>query len=343
MLYHDLLRPLLFALSAEKAHNLTMAQLKVLQSSRLGRELLRLWAGEIASHPVKAMGLDFAHPVGLAAGLDKNAEAVRGFFSLGFSHVEVGTLTPRAQPGNPQPRLFRLPEDQAIINRMGFNNRGAEDAAKRLAKRNPHWGIVGGNIGKNKDTANEDAVNDYVRAMQALSGTVDYFTVNISSPNTPGLRDLQHEKALKVLLKAVAEENNRLGAIPLAVKIAPDLSKDEVQGMARLAVESGFQGLIATNTTIDRSGLRATAQRIQSIGAGGLSGRPIVARSTQVVEWVREAVHDEISIIGVGGVFHAQDVRDKLNAGADLIQVYTGFVYEGPGMLRNLQEAWKRS
>ncbi len=342
MLYDRVLRPLLFSLPAEKAHNLTMVQLRALQSTSVGRSLLRMWVGPVAQNPVHAMGLKFCHPVGIAAGLDKNAEAVRGFFTLGFSHVEVGTLTPRPQPGNPMPRLFRLPSDQAIINRMGFNNRGAESAAERLAQRDPAWGIVGGNVGKNKDTPNDQASEDYLHAMHALAGTVDYYTVNISSPNTPGLRDLQHETALKSLLEVVANENKRLQGIPLAVKIAPDLTKDEVQAMARMAATCGFQGIIATNTTIDRSGLKANPNHIADIGPGGLSGRPLTSRSTQVIEWIKEAVGDSLSVIGVGGVFSAQDVIDKRNAGADLVQVYTGFVYQGPRMIHTLQPAWKR-
>jgi dihydroorotate dehydrogenase len=341
MLYSSLLRPLLFRLPAERAHNFTMAQMRLLQSTGMGRSLLRSFVGNIASAPVQSMGLTFDHPVGLAAGLDKNAEAMEGLFALGFSHVEIGTLTPRPQPGNPQPRLFRLPEDQAIINRMGFNNRGAENAALRLAQRSHRWKIVGGNIGKNKETPNEQAHEDYLLAMQALHTQVDYFTVNISSPNTPGLRDLQHEAALKSLLEAVATENKRLGAKPLAVKMAPDLTKEEVQNMARLAAESGFQGIIATNTTIGRNAPNTPKERIEAIGAGGLSGRPLTQKSTEVIGWVKEAVGDHLSIIGVGGVFTAQDVIDKRNAGADLVQVYTGFVYHGPSMVKQLQAAWK--
>ena len=341
MLYTSLLRPLLFRLSAEHAHNLTMAQIGMLQSHALGRSILKSFVGSITPSPVQAMGLTFEHPVGLAAGLDKNAEAMEGFFTLGFSHVEIGTLTPRPQPGNPQPRLFRLPADQAIINRMGFNNKGAENAAQRLAMRTSRWKIVGGNIGKNKETPNEQAHEDYVLAMQALHQHVDYFTVNISSPNTPGLRDLQHEAALKFLLETVAKENQRLGSKPLAVKVAPDLTKEEVQNMARLAAEAGFQGIIATNTTIGRSVEKTSADRIAAIGAGGLSGRPLTHKSTEVVSWNKEAVQENLSIIGVGGVFTAQDVIDKRNAGADLVQVYTGFVYQGPGMIKELEPAWK--
>ena len=343
MLYTSLLRPLLFRLSAERAHNLTMVQMRLLQTNALGRGVLKSFVGQVAQSPVQAMGLTFDHPVGLAAGLDKNAEAIEGFFTLGFSHVEIGTLTPRPQPGNPMPRLFRLPADQAIINRMGFNNRGAENAALRLSQRSHRWKIVGGNIGKNKDTPNERAHEDYVRAMQALHPYVDYFTVNISSPNTPGLRDLQHEAALKSLLNTVAAENKRLGAKPLAVKVAPDLTKEEVQNMARLAAEAGFHGIIATNTTIGRTVSHTSQERLAAIGAGGLSGRPLTQKSTEVITWIKEAVHEELSIIGVGGVFTAQDVMDKRNAGADLVQVYTGFVYQGPGMVKQLEPAWKNA
>jgi dihydroorotate dehydrogenase len=256
------------------------------------------------------MGLTFRHPLGLAAGMDKNAVALRAWEALGFSHLEIGTVTPRPQPGNPKPRMFRLPEDEALINRMGFNNGGAEAAALRIKSSKHRNLIVGGNIGRNKTTANEQAVDDYLAALNAVYAVVDYIAVNVSSPNTPGLRDLQSEASMRTLLEAVANEAKRLGGKPVAVKIDPDSSKEHVQRTASLAVECGLKGIIATNT------------------------------STEVVAWVREAVGSSASVLGVGGVRTAKDVHDKLNAGADLVQVYSGLVYEGPAMVRQLAAAW---
>lgn len=337
MMYSHLIRPLLFQLDPERAHELTMSLMSGASHNALGRGLLGLYSGRVPSRPVQAMGLEFPHPVGLAAGLDKHAQAVDGFLKLGFSHIEVGTLTPRPQDGNPKPRLFRIPQDQALINRMGFNNCGAEDAAKRLAHRRVK-GIVGGNIGKNKVTPNEHAADDYIAALEALEPYVDYFTVNVSSPNTPGLRDLQHEGVLKDLLIRIERAN--AGRKPLAVKMAPDMDQSQAETMAKLAVDCGFQAVIATNTTVSREPLSISKNRIEAIGAGGLSGRPLTQRSTEVVEWVRQAVGDQANVIGVGGIFTADDVRDKLNAGADLVQVYSGFIYRGPRMVKSLSAAW---
>ena len=340
MLYQHIIRPLLFTAQPERVHEWTMNALKMAQSQASGLALLRSIAGKIPRQPLQVMGLNFDHPIGLAAGLDKQAEAVDALFALGFSHIEVGTLTPKPQAGNPKPRLFRLPEDQSLINRMGFNNDGAASAAKRLSARKSH-SPIGGNIGKNKLTPNSEAAQDYVMALESLSDVVDYFTVNLSSPNTPGLRDLQHEGALRTILREVSQANTRLHRRPLTVKIAPDMSKEQVQSLCQIACEEGFQAIIATNTTIDRSGLLTSADRIAAIGAGGLSGAILAQRSTQVVEWVREVVKDSANVIGVGGVFTASDVTDKLNAGADLVQVYTGFIYRGPGMVKSLSPAWK--
>ena len=342
MLYSNIIRPILFNLPAEIAHNITMKQLEFLQQSALGRGVIRYLGGEVKSSPINVMGLQFKHPVGLAAGLDKDAMAIRGLFELGFSHIEVGTLTPRPQPGNEKPRLFRMKKDEALINRMGFNNHGSLAASNRLIKRDPSWGIVGGNIGRNKMTDNENAVDDYLISMNHLRASVDYFTVNISSPNTPGLRDLQHKKALNNLLSAVFEENKKSDTPrPLAVKISPDLSKEEIQSISRLAVECGFSGIIGTNTTIGRDSLKTKTNKVKKAGLGGLSGKPLNGRSTDVVQWIKEAVDDSVAIIGVGGVFTAQDVIDKRNAGADLVQIYTGFVYNGPSMIHDIQEAWR--
>jgi dihydroorotate dehydrogenase len=238
--------------------------------------------------------------------------------------------------------MFRLPEDEALINRMGFNNGGAEAAAARIRRSRHQNIIVGGNIGRNKTTPNEGAIQDYLSALNALYAEVDYIAVNVSSPNTPGLRDLQSASSMRELLLAVCTEAKRLGGKPVALKIDPDSDKDHVQRTAVLAVECGVQGIIATNTSIGRSGLATPEGRLQAIGAGGLSGAPIAKRSTEVVGWVRESVGQSASVVGVGGVRRAQDVTDKLNAGADLVQVYSGFVYAGPAMVRQLSPAWKQ-
>ncbi len=340
MMYSSLIRPLLFQLSAERAHNLALRGLQFASQSGITTAALRAAVGSVPDAPVQAMGLTFRHPLGLAAGMDKNAVALRAWEALGFSHLEIGTVTPRPQPGNPKPRMFRLPEDQALINRMGFNNGGAEAAAQRIKASKHRNLVVGGNIGRNKTTANEQAVDDYLAALNAVYAVVDYIAVNVSSPNTPGLRDLQSEASMRALLEAVANEAKRLGGKPVAVKIDPDSSKEHVQRTAALAVECGLNGIIATNTTVGRGGLRTPQSRIDAIGAGGLSGAPLTRRSTEVVEWVREAVGSSASVIGVGGVRTAQDVQDKLSAGADLVQVYSGLVYEGPAMVRQLAAAW---
>lgn len=340
MMYSSLIRPLLFQLSAERAHNLALRGLQFASQSGITTAALRAAVGSVPDAPVQAMGLTFRHPLGLAAGMDKNAVALRAWEALGFSHLEIGTVTPRPQPGNPKPRMFRLPEDQALINRMGFNNGGADAAAQRIKASKHRNLIVGGNIGRNKTTANEQAVDDYLAALNAVYAVVDYIAVNVSSPNTPGLRDLQSEASMRALLEAVANEAKRLGGKPVAVKIDPDSSKEHVQRTAALAVECGLKGIIATNTTVGRGGLRTPQSRIDAIGAGGLSGAPLTRRSTEVVEWVREAVGSSASVIGVGGVRTAQDVQDKLSAGADLVQVYSGLVYEGPAMVRQLAAAW---
>jgi len=340
MMYSSLIRPLLFQLSAERAHNLALRGLQFASQSGITTAALRAAVGSVPDAPVQAMGLTFRHPLGLAAGMDKNAVALRAWEALGFSHLEIGTVTPRPQPGNPKPRMFRLTEDQALINRMGFNNGGAAAAAQRIKASKHRNLIVGGNIGRNKTTANEQAVDDYLAALNAVYAVVDYIAVNVSSPNTPGLRDLQSEASMRALLEAVANEAKRLGGKPVAVKIDPDSSKEHVQRTAALAVECGLKGIIATNTTVGRGGLRTPQSRIDAIGAGGLSGAPLTRRSTEVVAWVREAVGSSASVIGVGGVRTAQDVQDKLSAGADLVQVYSGLVYEGPAMVRQLAAAW---
>ncbi|MGB0167439.1 MAG: quinone-dependent dihydroorotate dehydrogenase, partial [Luteibaculum sp.] len=284
--------------------------------------------------------LNVAGPVGLAAGLDKNAEYLQELAALGFGHVEIGTVTPKAQPGNELPRLFRLKDDRALINRMGFNNHGVDYAVERLKNR-PKNIIIGGNIGKNKVTPNEEALNDYLICHRALFPHVDYFTINVSSPNTPGLRELQDKKPLSELLGALQNQKQELGVSkPHLLKVAPDLSDGQIRDIADLVNEGLVEGLIVSNTTIDRSGLKCSPDELERIGNGGLSGRPVLEKSNEVLSKFR-ALIPEKPIIGVGGIEDFESARSKFKAGANLIQVYTGFVYSGPKIVKNLSGAWK--
>lgn len=289
----------------------------------------------VPSATVDTLGLRFPHPIGLAAGFDKNAVGIDGLAALGFGHVEVGTVTGEAQPGNPRPRLFRLTADRAIVNRMGFNNDGAEVVARRLAAWRSTGGrtILGVNIGKSKVVPEEEAAGDYEKSAGLLAPHADYLVVNVSSPNTPGLRNLQAVEKLEPLLAAVrrrADEASPDRRVPLLVKIAPDLSDDDVLAVADLALASGLDGIIATNTTIGRDGLATPDAAVEEIGAGGLSGRPLTARSEDVVRMLRGRVGPDLTLVGVGGITTVDDARRRLAAGADLLQAYTAFVYEGP-------------
>ncbi|MBZ4399946.1 quinone-dependent dihydroorotate dehydrogenase [Myxococcus sp. MISCRS1] len=331
---YGLTRSLLFKLDAERAHRLGLWGLRQLGHSRDLCESLRERAleGVPASLAVEVAGLRFAHPVALAAGLDKDAEAVDGLFACGFSAVEVGTVTPRPQPGNPTPRLFRLPEHQAVINRMGFNNHGAAVAAQHLRARTWHPGPVGVNLGKNKDTPLERAVEDYVACVDALGPLGDYVVVNASSPNTPGLRKLQEPEVLSALLGTVRARLDTVApGKPLFLKIAPDLTPEAVDEVVDVALAQKLAGLIATNTTVARPFEHPLAKE-----AGGLSGAPVREASNAVIARAYQRSGGKLPIIGVGGVFTAADVFQKLRAGASLVQVYTGFIYEGPGMVRGL-------
>ncbi len=280
-------------------------------------------------------GIKFPNPVGMAAGFDKDAKLFNELGNYGFGFVEIGTLTPKAQDGNPLPRLFRLPADKGLINRMGFNNNGVGDAVKRL-KAKKHTVIVGGNIGKNKVTPNQNAVDDYLICLRELHNEVDYFVVNVSSPNTPNLRDLQEKEPLTKLLLAVQEENKKLGYKPLLLKIAPDLTDGQLDDIVEIAKSTKLDGLIATNTTISREGLNTSTTEIEKIGAGGLSGKPARNQSTHVIMHLRSKLGPTFPIIGVGGIFTPADALEKINAGATLVQVYTGFIYEGPGMVKRI-------
>lgn len=339
-MYKSLIRPLLFKFDAEKIHHLSF---KALKTSFKLKSISNLFFGKykVESNKLekKLFGLTFTNPVGIAAGFDKNAEIVDELANLGFGFVEIGTVTPLAQDGNPKPRLFRLPEDKAIINRMGFNNLGVKHAVENLKKKKSNV-IVGGNIGKNKVTKNENALDDYVKCFHELYDYVDYFVVNVSSPNTPELRALQEKEPLQFLLNGLKKENEQKSKPkPILLKIAPDLRIEELDDIIFSIIETKIDGVIATNTTVDRGNLSTNWQKINEIGAGGLSGAPLTKRSTEVIKYLREKLGKDFPIIGVGGIMTAEDALEKLDAGADLVQIYTGFVYEGPKLIHNINKA----
>lgn len=339
-MYKALLKPLFFQLDAERAHHLVFDNLKRMARMPGGLALLRgLYDYQNPGLEREVFGLKFRNPVGLAAGFDKNAELTDELAALGFGFVEIGTVTPRPQPGNPQPRLFRLPQDEALVNRMGFNNAGAAAAAERLRHRRSTM-IIGGNIGKNKDTPNEQAAQDYVACVEALHEVVDYFVVNVSSPNTPNLRQLQEREPLIQLLQQVQERNQALPKPrPLLLKIAPDLTDSQLDDILLIARETKLSGLVATNTTISREGLRTSSEHVASLGAGGLSGQPLRQRATEVIRYLHRRSDGALPIIGVGGIHSAQDAQEKLEAGAALVQLYTGFIYEGPAIVKRINQA----
>ena len=340
-MYKALVKPALFNLDAERAHHLVFDNLR--RAARLpgAKALLRgLYDYQHPSLAREVFGLKFPNPVGLAAGFDKNAVLTDEMATLGFGFVEIGTVTPRPQPGNPQPRLFRLPQDEALVNRMGFNNDGAAVVAARLARRQNRQLIIGGNIGKNKDTPNEQAAADYVACFEALAEVVDYFVVNVSSPNTPNLRQLQEKKPLIDLLQQVQACNQRRATPrPLLLKIAPDLTDSQLDDILEIAKETQLSGLVATNTTISRDNLRTDTAQVAALGAGGLSGRPLRARATEVIRYLHQRSHGALPIIGSGGIHSAADALEKLAAGAALVQLYTGFIYEGPGLVSQINKA----
>ncbi|HEX8660181.1 MAG TPA: quinone-dependent dihydroorotate dehydrogenase [Hymenobacter sp.] len=339
-MYKSLVKPLLFNLDAERAHHLVFDNLRRAARVPGTKALLRgLYQFQHPSLEREVFGLKFPNPVGLAAGFDKNAALTDELATLGFGFVEIGTVTPRPQPGNPAPRLFRLPQDEALINRMGFNNDGALVVAARLAKRRNRQLIIGGNIGKNKDTPNERAADDYEACFEALADVVDYFVVNVSSPNTPNLRQLQEKKPLIELLQRVQARNlSRATPRPLLLKIAPDLTNAQLDDILEIARETQLSGLVATNTTISRDDLRTETGHVAGLGAGGLSGRPLRARATEVIRYLHRHSDGALPIIGAGGVHSAADAQEKLAAGAVLVQLYTGFIYEGPALVRKINE-----
>lgn len=337
--YKYLIKPILFLQDAESAHHFTFSWIKRLFHLPLLHSLIKsAFAFEHRDLEREVFGLKFSNPIGLAAGFDKDAKLIDEMALLGFGFVEIGTLTPRAQDGNPKPRLFRLPEDQALINRMGFNNGGVAAAVERLKKRNAKI-LVGGNIGKNKDTPNERALDDYLYCIHALHPYVDYFVVNVSSPNTPGLRELQDKEPLQRLLTAVKKTMESYPKTrPVLLKIAPDLSDGELDDIIAIVKETGIDGVVATNTTIDRGGLKTSQEAVEAIGAGGLSGKVLKDRSTDVIRYLTQKSGNAFPIIGVGGVFSVSDAREKLEAGASLVQIYSGMIYEGPAIVKRLKK-----
>lgn len=337
---YSIARPLLFTLDAERAHGLGLSALDL--AWRTGTT--PLLAGRVKPLPTKVWGLDFPNPVGLAAGLDKNGEHIEALFGLGFGFVEIGTITPRPQAGSPKPRLFRLPNHGAIINRMGFNNLGVDALVANVEKVRHRPGPLGINIGKNKDTPNEDALSDYLACMEKVYPLADYITVNISSPNTAGLRELQEEQALKHLVAGLREAQERLAAqhgrrVPMLVKVAPDLSDRDIDAAARVLGELAVDGVIATNTTIGRPLVDAdpTSKEI-----GGLSGAPLLGQSTLVLRRLRARLPESVPLIGVGGISSGADAVAKMAAGAALVQCYSGLIYRGPALIRDCVDAIRR-
>lgn len=338
---YNLLKPFLFLFQPEKAHHLTIVLARIgFNIPIIGWLLKSYYKVEDKSLERQLFGLTFKNPVGLAAGFDKDGKYFRLMSHLGFGFIEVGTVTPKPQVGNPQPRLFRLKGDEAIINRMGFNNEGVEALVERLKKGKPKNLIVGGNIGKNKVTPNENASDDYTYAFEQLFPFVDYFVVNVSSPNTPNLRDLQEKEPLTKLLSLLQDLNQqKTQPKPILLKIAPDLTDTQLDDIIDIVAATKIDGVIATNTTISRSDLKESDTSIKTIGNGGLSGQPLTNRATEVIRYLHQKSNGQLTIIGVGGIASAKDAKEKLAAGASLVQIYTGLIYEGPALVRKINKA----
>lgn len=340
-MYKAIIRPILFLFDPEKVHYFSFSLIKILSKIGLSGLFRSLFVVDDSRLEKELFGLTFKNPVGLAAGFDKNALLYNELSDFGFGFVEIGTLTPKPQSGNPKPRLFRLEEDKAIVNRMGFNNLGVFDAVEQLKKN--HRILIGGNIGKNKGTPNDEAVKDYLICFDALFDHVDYFVVNVSSPNTPGLRELQDKEPLTALLDELQRENDKYSRKknvkrkPILLKIAPDLTDSQLLDIIEIVGSTKIDGIIAANTTIERKNLKSHAILLEE--AGGLSGMPLKNRSTEVIRFLSEKSNKSFPIIGVGGIHSAEDALEKLDAGADLIQLWTGFVYEGPGLVKKINKA----
>ncbi len=335
-MFYSAIRKILFQFDPETIHELTIKGLKSTGATPLNLAYKQV----VANKPVEAMGIHFPNPCGLAAGLDKNGECINAFDAMGFGFVEVGTVTPRPQPGNDKPRIFRLPEANAVINRMGFNNKGVDYLVDQVRKAK-FKGVLGINIGKNKDTPEENAKDDYIACMRKVYEHASYITVNISSPNTPGLRSLQYGDALNELLSVLKAEQTSLANqydkyVPIAVKIAPDLSEEEIASIAESLIKNGIDGVIATNTTLARDGVEHLEHGNET---GGLSGQPVKAKSTEVIRILAKALDGKLPIIGVGGIASGEDAKEKIAAGATLVQVYTGFIYQGPELVKDIVSA----
>jgi len=339
-MYKLLVSRILFLFDAEQIHYFACEVLLIAFKIPFLPALIRsMYTFEHPDLVQEVAGLRFRNPVGLAAGFDKNAEMVDQLEALGFGFIEIGTVTPKPQPGNDKPRLFRLKEDKALINRMGFNNKGAAVAAAKLRSRKSKI-LVGGNIGKNKDTPNDQALSDYLICFRELFDVVDYFVVNVSSPNTPGLRELQEKGPLTELLRELEKKNKeKFTPKPIFLKIAPDLTLSQLDDIIDIVMETKIAGVIATNTTISREGLKTSSEEIKKIGAGGLSGAPLTHRATEVIRYICDKSGNAFPVIGVGGTASPKDAIEKRNAGASLVQLYTGFIYEGPGLASRICKA----
>jgi dihydroorotate dehydrogenase len=337
---YKVIRSILFLFDPEKVHYFTMKMMRItLKTPGMKALWKKMYVLDDPSLKRELFGLSFDNPIGLAAGFDKNATMYNDLAYCGFGFIEIGTVTPLGQEGNPKPRLFRLKQDSGIINRMGFNNEGVDAAVEQLKLRKTKL-IIGGNIGKNKLTPNEDATSDYVIAFEKLFPYVDYFVVNVSSPNTPDLRSLQEKEPLTELLRTLQNLNaKKEKRKPILLKIAPDLTNEQLDDIIEIVMEVNLDGVIATNTTISRAGLKTDPKTVDEIGAGGLSGKPVRNRSTEVIRYLSEKSNKAFPIIGVGGIHSAEDALEKLDAGADLLQVYTGFIYEGPRLLKRINRA----
>lgn len=342
-MYKHLIRPVLFRIYPETIHEWVVGTIKTVCHIPGGAALLRaLYRKSNPALEREVFGLKFNNPVGLAAGFDKNASFYNQFSNLGFGFIEIGTVTPKAQPGNPKPRSFRLPADKALINRMGFNNLGADAAVEQLKKRKPGM-IIGGNIGKNTATPNCDAVTDYVYVFNKLYNYVDYFVVNVSCPNITNLKELQDKDALRQILQALQNERkSKPQRKPVLLKISSDLNFDQIDDVLGIVHETEIDGIVAANTSVSREGLQTPAERIAQIGNGGLSGAPLTERTTAIIRHIAQRTQGKLPIIGVGGIMSPQDALDKLEAGASLVQVYTGFIYEGPSLVKRICKAMIR-
>ncbi len=338
-MYKAFLRPLLFLFSPETIHHFIVAMLKVVFAIPFVSLIVkRIFSVNDSKLERTLFGITFKNPVGFAAGFDKNAEVFNELANFGFSHIEIGTVTPKAQDGNPKPRSFRLKKDNGLINRMGFNNYGAEKVIKNLKKKK-HKVIVGGNIGKNTSTSNEDAINDYANCFETLYEQVDYFAVNVSCPNIANLSKLQDKDYLgKILIRLKEINSQKPKQKPILLKISPDLSNNQLDDIIDLVISLKIDGVIATNTTTGRNNLKTAETTIEKIGNGGLSGKPLTNRSTEVIKYISEKSNKAFPIIGVGGIHSVQDAIEKINAGAALIQVYTGFIYEGPFLVKKINK-----